>query len=280
MSENAGGWDPNFPRVMRFVDLNDVYAKPWIILRQHPDYDAAKNHEDREAAADLVMDLLSSKENQAQLKALKEKYPDAIIAPVHALEANGRNKIPGMFAEYIGTRTGLEVDDSIVQTNEVHRTNSDSWHRFAFRPEFDGEVKKDRKYIIVDDVFSNGGSFSELKRYIEKNGGKVVQTAALALGGHGDEIAMRPETVKKLLDKFGEEELSSFCKEINLYAGNYHSLTEPEALALGQTPSLDEARDRIIAARQAGRSRDSEETSRGRGTDQINHPTRRRPFHR
>jgi hypothetical protein len=270
MKDDIGNsWGKDFPLVMHFIDQSNVYAKPWVLLTDHPDYDAAKNHEDREAAARLVENLLSTPENRAQLKSLKDKYPDAVIVPVHALEAKGKNRLPEALAEYIGQRTGLEVDAGIVQTNEVHRTGTDAWHRFAFRPKFGGEVKKGRKYILVDDVFSNGGSFSELKRHIERNGGEVVQTAALSLGGHGDDIAMLPAMRDRLLDKYGGDTLNLFLEDMKLYEGNYKHLTQPEAYALGKASSLDDVRDRIIEARQEGRARILSEAVRERDAAQI-----------
>jgi predicted amidophosphoribosyltransferase len=276
------GWDGNFPKVMHFVDPKNCCAKPWRLLQNHPDYDAAKNHEDRAAALRLVQDLLSTPENKAQMKFLKDTYPGAVIASVHAIEAAGKNRIPQMLAEYIAKKTGLDAGDTIVQTNQVFRTASDAWYRFAFRPEFDGPVKKGGTYILVDDVFAFGGSFSELRRHIERNGGKVVQTAAMALGGHGDEIALSPAMRARLLDTCGEKPLSSFLKEFNLYDGNYRSLTQPEAYVLVKTPSLDEARNRIIAARQTGRPRNSQEAAQGRkapGLDPLK-PAHRQPRRR
>jgi len=76
----------------------------------------------------------------------------------------------------------------------------------------------------------------------------------MALGGHGDKIAPDPVIIKTLVDKYGSDTLTSFLKEIKLYDGNYKALTNPEAFALRRAPSLDAARDRIFAARQAGRS--------------------------
>ena len=249
-----GGWDADFPTVMHFVDLENACAKPWKLLEDHPFYDDAKNHEDRIAALSLVHSFLNTPENLNQLSKLKQKYPDAVIVPVRAVEANGKNKIPWMLAEYIGKRTGLEINDNIVQTNRVHRTGKDEWHRFAFRPSFSGEVKAGRKHILVDDVFSNGGSFNELRLFIERNGGKVVQTVALSLGGHGNKIAPDPMIIKALVDKYGQDTLSLFLKEVKLYDGNFNALTNPEAAALRRATSLDEARDRIFTARSQGRS--------------------------
>ena len=249
MTKEFGAWPSDFPSVMHFVDHKNVCAKPWRLLENHPDYDAAKNHEDMDAALRLVQDILNIPENEKQLLTLNKKYPNAIVVPIRAIEAGGKNRIPVMFAEYISKFGNWDIDKSIIQTNKVHRTGSDEWHRFAFRPTFDGEVKEKSSYILVDDVFSFGGSFNELRLFIEKNGGKVLQTAAMALGGHGDKIAPEPEIMKSLIDKHGQNNLESFLKEIDLYEGNYKSLTNPEAFALRRAPSLDFARDKIIAAR-------------------------------
>jgi hypothetical protein len=270
-------WKEDFPKVMHFIDLQNTHAKPWALLTKHPDYDAAKNHEDRGAAARLVENLLSTAENKAQIKEIKEKYRGAIVVPVRALEAQGKNRLPEALADFIGHKTDLEVDTGIVQTNEVHRTGADAWHRLAFRPEFDGEVKEGHKYILVDDVFSNGGSFNELRGFIEKNGGEVVQTAALSLGGHGEDIALKKETRKKLVDKFGQNELKSFLQEARLYDGNCNALTEPEAYALVHAKTLDDARNRIAAARCAGESQVLSETFREREADSV---TQKRTIHR
>jgi hypothetical protein len=262
MNGHDGSWKPDFPAVMHFVALDNCCARPWKLLEEHPDYDAAKNHEDCAAAMRLIHDFLKTPENQAQMRTLKQKYPDAIIVPVRAVEAGGKNRIPLMLAEYISKKTGFEVDTSIVQTNRVHRTGTDEWYRFTFRPSFDGEIKTGRNYILVDDVFSLGGSFNELRRFIESNGANVVHTAAVATGRSGNEISPRPETLKSLIDKYGPETLSSFLKEVNLYDGNIKALTEPEARALRRAPSLDEARNRILAARRQGNTRMGTESSR------------------
>ena len=72
------------------------------------------------------------------------------------------NKIPRTLAAYIGYNAGLEVDTSIVQTEKVGHTGANAWHRLAFRAKFDGKVKPDKQYILVDDVVTAGGTFGEL----------------------------------------------------------------------------------------------------------------------
>jgi len=58
--------------------------------------------------------------------------------------------------------------------------------------------------------------------------------------------------MKSLVDKFGVDTLHLFLKEIGLYDGNYKALTNPEVFALRWVPSLDEARNRILTAKQTG----------------------------
>jgi proteasome lid subunit RPN8/RPN11 len=241
-------WPENFPPVTHFID-EQGNAKPWRIMTGHLDYEAAKNHEDLDAAQRLVRHFLNTPWAREGLIKIARNYPNAIITPIHAVETKGKNKIPYELAHYIANATGLQSNDSIIQINIVQRTGNDAIYRLAFRPQFDGQVQAGRPYILVDDVFSNGGSFSELRQYIEQNGGNVVHTAAMTTGGHGNIIALTPQTMVDLERKFGVDSLIDFCTEVGLYGGNYKALTEPEAFFLARSPSLDAARDRIAQAR-------------------------------
>lgn len=72
-----------------------------------------------------------------------------------------------MLADCIGKRTGIEVYDTIIQISEIHRTGTDEWSRLIFPSEFSGTVIVGRKYLIVDDAFTSGGTFNELCIFIE-----------------------------------------------------------------------------------------------------------------
>jgi hypothetical protein len=87
MNGYDGSWKSNFLPVMHFVDLDNCYAKPWKLLEEHPDYDAAKNHEDCTATMCLVYFFLKIPENQIQLRNLKKQNPRAVIVPIRAIEA-------------------------------------------------------------------------------------------------------------------------------------------------------------------------------------------------
>jgi hypothetical protein len=275
MTPDRAAWPPDFPRVAHFIDHNNVFAMPWKMLAAHPDYNAAKNRGDRHAAARLVRDFMDTPENAALLKSIKNRFPSALIVPVHAIEEHGKNRIPEALAEYIAKNTGLGADTAVVQSNVARRTGAGPWARLAFRPAFDGPVSPGRPCVLVDDVFTHGGSFSELRRHILKGGGSVVLAASLSCGGSGDVIAPRPDIQKHLLDIFGKNNLNSFLKEFNLYDGNCAFLTEPEALALRKAASLDEAGNRIVAARQERGSRNIQEAVRGREAPLITRASRR-----
>jgi hypothetical protein len=267
---SRNGWGDEFPSVMHFVDTENKSDKPWKLLSNMPGYGDAKDNENFGTAAKLVENLMETDENQRQLRNLKKTYADAVLVAVHAEEANGKNKLPIALAAYIHTKTGIAIDDSIIQVNKPQRTGNGALHRLAFRPEFDGDVLQGKKYILVDAVFSNGGTLGELRRYIESKGGVVVQAAALAVGNYGDIIAPRPETLKTLLDKHGQENVESFLKEIKLYDGHYEHLTEPEASYLAnRVHSLDAARNKIFKARQEGLHRESEERVLQHQPDQV-----------
>jgi hypothetical protein len=288
MTDFDTGWPENFPPVMRFVDrdFKNDGDFPLGLVKQEPDYYAAKNLGDREAAARLVEKFLARDVNVKQLALLKAKFPDAVIVPVHAVEGKSTNRIPMLLAAYIAKQTGIESNYSIVKQTRTHNTGSNAWHRLAFRADFDGNVQPGRRHILIDDVFAYGGTLNELRLFIEKRGGTVVQTAALTLGHNGNIIALQPETRDILLYKFKENRLVSFLKdkEINLYDGNYRNLTEPEACLIGNTHNLvegpvalDAARNRIIAARRERIVRMGDETLRERQTVTVTWPPPNKP---
>ena len=218
-------------------------------MQEHADYKAAKSG-DREAAARLIVDVTKNEAQHNILKELAERHPDAIVVPVHAEEMEGRNPIPSLLADYIGDITGLEVDNNVVQSIRAGRTDSDAWGRMALRPAFDGKVQSGRKYIIVDDVVTQGGTLSEMRRHIEANGGEVVEMLTIGAARNSTIIALSDKNKLKLERQYGVESLQIFLKEVGLYGGNYEALTASEARQLLEAGTLDEARNRILEARQ------------------------------
>ena len=250
-------------------------------MKSHADYKAAKAG-DAKAAARLVRDMMAGEAQQDKIKALAEKHPGAVLAAVHAEERAGKNKIPQAIADYISEATGLEVDTGIVQSRKVGHAGQDAWHRLAFRAKFDGEVKPGREYILVDDVVTGGGTFGELRRYVESNGGKAVDMLCAGAAQFSTNIALSEKTRLDIENKFGVESLQKFLLEEGLYGGNHQSLTESEARLILGTGTLVKARDRIAEARQEGSQRILQGSLQGHqgdiGSQKINSPNDNKSF--
>lgn len=229
--ENKKFWPADFPSATTHTTLSK--------LKKHPDYRAAKAG-DIQAAIRVVGSVI----NPAKIQALKKKHPDAIVVAPHAQEATGRNAIPEVLADAFGD-AGFEVDTSIVQANRAERTDKDSVLRLVLRPEFEGEVRPGRQYIIIDDAIGQGGTVSELRHFIENSGGEVVHVSALTAGIFGNKISVNQQTIASLQEKFGHEQLQSFLREFNV-AGRIEALTEKEGRFILRQVSLDSLRNRIL----------------------------------
>ncbi len=229
--ENTSPWPADFPKTTLQTNLPK--------LKNHPDYEAAKAG-NVEAAQRVITSVIKPE----KIKALKERHPDAIVVAPHAEESSGRNALPRVFAEAFGD-AGFEVNREIVQDNRPQRTKKGHELRLAMRPEFAGKVERGREYILLDDAVGQGGTASELRFFIEKNGGKVVGFSHLAAGRSGGQIAVQKPTLQKLKEKFGDERLNRFLNDFNI-AGRAEALTEGEAKYLLKQPSLNSLRDRIF----------------------------------
>jgi hypothetical protein len=126
---------------------------------------------------------------------ISKTFPGAVLVPIHTWEENAVNHILATMAIYISDRINPGENTEIVQSNKVSRSHKDSWYRFAYRLEFSGSVRPGKNYILIDHVFSSGGSFSELGRHIESREGKVVLADATATGSHGERLALSHQTV-------------------------------------------------------------------------------------
>jgi len=234
-----------YPRVVQLSTISK--------LKAHHDYIAAKSG-DIDAAYRLVRDLLSGTEQLQKIEEIGIQHPGAIFVAVHAVEALGKNKIPQVCAKYIGAITGNPVNDgnsAIVQRIKVERTGTNAIYRLAFRPKFTGTVIKSHEYILVDDVITGGGTLSELRYFIESNGGKVVHMVTLGAAKFSINMIMSNNTRLELENRYGIIPLQDFLKENDIYGGNRRYLTESEGRTILRTGGLDTARNRIAQTRLA-----------------------------
>jgi hypothetical protein len=125
-----------------------------------------------------------------------------------------------------------EIDGEIVQRARVGRTVLTPFPRFLWQPSFDGAVRPDVAYIIVDDVLTLGGTTAALRSHIVNNGGTVAAYTALAhKSGHSQPLALSEQTWQQLCSLYGNELGSFWEREIGHHARN---LSEAEGSYLAK----------------------------------------------
>jgi hypothetical protein len=178
-------------------------------LKEHPDYKAAKAG-DIGAAVNVVRDVVTPE----NLQVAREKFgKDSIFVAPMAEEASGKNALPQALAALYASETGGSVDRDIVQTNKAFHTGANAMQRMIARPLFDGPVKPGGKYVIVDDVTTMGGTLAELADHIRAAGGDVVGTAVIANVGRESTMDARPQDVRKIKDRYGDQVRQLFHAE-------------------------------------------------------------------
>ena len=237
-NKNAGknmrsAWDKDFPDTVIDRKLGEATS--------HPLYTSAKSG-NIDDAYHLANNLVTDEAINKLSKILDGR--EAILVPVHAEEAVGRNMIPLAVAGVISKRLKLPIDLSIVQATKVSRTGGDGWHRLAHPPMFDGEFPAGKLAIIIDDTQTQGGTLASLKGYIENNSGKVIGSYALTGKQYSVQLRLSDETLKKLRMDYGS--IENWWTEHFGY--DFSKLTEWEArFILNSRKTPDEVRNTILA---------------------------------
>ena len=167
------------------------------------------------------------------------------LVSAHALEREGVNAIPEVFAERLGQVLDWPLDNGVVQVNVVSHTGADGFWRLARQAEFDGLVHPGRGYVLVDDFVGMGGTLANLKGHIESNGGHVLAAVSLTGKPHSARLTLTIERLHELRAKHGQELENWWIKR---FAHTFDALTESEARYLARTETADIVRDRITAA--------------------------------
>lgn len=218
-------------------------------VSDHKDYQAAKDG-DFVAAVRLAKETVTPE----YLADIKQEIGDSnpIVTPVRSAEKSGAsNAIPEAVGMQISSELGIDFDENgIQQIERVGRTGSDGWHRIANQPSFEGDVEKNRDYVIVDDTLAQGGTVAQLKEYIEKNGGKVSLITALTGKQYSAKIGLSTSTLQLLRDKHGSIE-SWFKKS---FGYGFEGLTESEARFIISAKGLssEQVRAKIAEAKRDG----------------------------
>ena len=207
-------------------------------LKTHPAYVNAKAGDWRSALT-LVSDLAL-----AGVYANRHKFArDCIFVAPFAREASGDNAIPQVLAEVCAVVFGATADQTIIQVTKVYHTGADAMERLALRPEFDGVVQPGKRYVLVDDVTSLGGTLAELGHYIQLKGGIVAGIFVLVNAGRLKSFSPDRQTLKLLEQRYANE-------LIEIFGIKASALTANEARYLVGFRSADEIRNRLVKAKQ------------------------------
>ena len=207
-------------------------------LKAHSAYVKAKAG-DWESALVLVSDVAL-----AGIYAQRDKFDnDCIFVAPFAREASGDNAIPQVFAEVCAMVFEASADQTIVQTTKVYHTGADAMERLALRPEFNGDVQQGKRYVLVDDVSSLGGTLAELAHYIQSQGGVVHGIFVLVNAGRLKSFSPDKQTLKTLESRYGNELIDIFGIAVN-------ALTANEARYLVGFRTATEIRNRLAKAKE------------------------------
>lgn len=234
--------DTTEPDVRRFAIPANA-AVVWLFdvdqaLKTHPAYVKAKAG-DWQSALTLVSDVALT-----GIYANRNKFAsDCVFVAPFAREASGDNAIPQVLAEVCAMVFGASADQTIVQVTKVYHTGADAMERLALRPEFDGDVQSGKRYVLVDDVTSLGGTLAELGNYIQSKGGIVEGIFVLVNAGRSKSFSPDKQTFKLLEERYANELIEIFGIKAN-------ALTANEARYLVGFRSVDEIRNRLTKAKQ------------------------------
>lgn len=187
-------WECNFP---------PVYGQTsFPFLKNCADFHAAK-HGDMCAALSVANKCI----NPHTIGEIKQKYPDAILLPVIT-----NNKLPMALAEIIG----MKMYTRVSKCDTVSRKSLSAMKRLLDRPIFEGKIIKGKNHIIIDDIITQGGTISALRKHIIKNGGIVAAVVTLSYSVDSRILVPNQEDIVRVNNKFRLPEITSVLKYYNI----------------------------------------------------------------
>lgn len=214
-------------------------------IKRHSLYSSAKEGDAGDAEG-LLEEILNEEQTQPLRAAFVGCSP--FLLAVHAVESEGMNAIPRVFAHKLSRFFGLPIWSGIIQINRVSHTGADGYYRLAFPPVFDGNVEP-VEYFLVDDFIGQGGTLANLRGFVESRGGHVIGATALTGKSYSAKLTLDERTLQSLRHKHGRD-LEEWW--FATFGYGFEKLTESEARYLGRADNADTISERLVAARRAG----------------------------
>lgn len=192
-------------------------------------------HGDIQAASDVVNMCIKP----CRMIELKRRYPHAVLLPIIT-----KNRLPEAFA----TQFGMNVHTGVYELESQNRKTLTAMERLLHKPCFLGKINGGTDYIIVDDIVTQGGTISELRKYIIRNGGTVSAVTALASSTDSRIIAPVDQDIYSLIDKFTYTLLIDVLTKYNI-ADDVWELTRSQVrclLRFEKTEHIINSIERII----------------------------------
>lgn len=170
-------------------------------VQAHKDYAAAKAG-DEQASLRLIRDLV----RPAKIREIRQQIgSDVLFVPVASEEAAGDNKLPQALAEYAAFLLNTNTVEDVTEDGAVHHTGADPMERLIARPVFKGEIEAGRKYVLVDDVTTMGGTLAALADYIQRQGGQVAGALVLSNASRSGKMTPSKGVVREIERRYGDE---------------------------------------------------------------------------
>jgi len=206
-------WEDGFPKGYGHTSLS--------YLKHCKGFEEAKNG-DMNAAIDVVKKCVKTN----RLQEFRAEYSDSFLLPVRS-----RNMLPLALSYEIG----LKIWDQVFLKSTIHRKSLYAIQRLQHSPVFVGHIQKDMTYIIVDDIVTQGGTISALRKHVLAYGGKVAAIVALAYAIGSYDIAPTRGIMVRLLVKFGD----SICQFQSIgLVNSFDELTNSQAKYLLRFSSI------------------------------------------
>ena len=229
-------WPDGFPAVAIHATESSV--------KKHPEYAAAKSG-DPAASLALVMAVAEDR-LVLRLDSYRDKSP--LILPVQGMEGVSLNTIPLALGVIMAKRLGYDLATSVVQTTKAGHTGATGWWRLRSPALFSGDVERGRNYLLVDDFVGMGGTYANLRGYIEAKGGVVLGAHALTGKPRSAILSLQSQTLQSLRAKHGTLEPWWRAE----FGYGFDALTESEATYLLRAEDADTIRRRLAEAASEG----------------------------